>query len=322
MKSRNLFIGILILFIGVVALLSTLGVFSFHWGIVWRLWPIMFIILGISLLPLNEYIRSGLLLLALALGCVFYHIENKNYEGNIFKRFFKRHFTQVTWNTKDDTDDEEDAESTTADFLADQHFSEPYAAVEHASMDVDFGAGVLELKSPCAELAKVDAESNIVKYSFLTEHSDNSAAVYVTGTGRGKGLKEKTSNNIDLYLCAVPVWDFDLDMGAADATLDFTPYRVENIEINGGACKLDLKVADHGIDTKIDINTGASDINISVPASMDCQINLDSAITGKDFKGFVKIERGLWQTPDFGKGENTIIIDLDCAVSNLSVERY
>ena len=100
------------------------------------------------------------------------------------------------------------------------------------------------------------------------------------------------------------------------------PYRVEEIDINGGACKLDLKVGDHGIDTKIDVETGASDINISVPSGVDCQITLDSAITGKDFKGFEKIERGLWRTPGFGQGTNTITIDLECAVSNISVERY
>lgn len=323
MKSRNLFVGILLLFIGVVALLSTIGVINFHWSIFWRLWPFWFILLGISLLPVNEYLRSGLLVLALGLGCLFYHIENRNYEGNVFQRFFKRHFTQWTWNDDHDEDDADDqTSSNTADFLAAQHFAEPYTAVEHASIDLDFGAGVLELKSPCAELAKVEAESNIVKYSFRTEHGSNSAAVYVTGTGRSKGLKEKTSNHIDLYLCDVPVWDFNLDMGAADATLDFSPYRVEEIDINGGACKLDLKVGDHGIDTKIDVETGASDINISVPSGVDCQITLDSAITGKDFKGFEKIERGLWRTPGFGQGANTITIDLECAVSNLSVERY
>ena len=293
MKSRNLFIGILILFIGVVALLSTLGVFSFHWSIFWRLWPFMFIILGISLLPLNEYLRSALLVLALGLGCLFYHIENKNYEGNVFKRFFKRHFTQWTWNDKDDKDDEDRIEDNTdyETFYQDQHFSEPYTATDRASIDIDFGAGDLTLKAPCAEMAKVDAESNLVKYSFRTDHNDDNVAIFVSGTGSTKGIAKKTKNDLDIALCSHPVWDFSLDMGAAEADLDFSPYRVENIDINGGACSLDLKVADHGCDIHIDINTGASDIDIDIPESMDCQINLDSAITGKDFKGFEKIER-------------------------------
>lgn len=323
MKSRNLFIGILILFIGVVALLSTLGVFSFHWSIVWRLWPFMFIILGISLLPVHEYVRSGLLVLALGLGCLFYHFENKNYEGNIFKRFFKRHFTQ--WNAKSDTDDDEGDANNDTDyetFYKDQHFSEPYTAVERASIDIDFGAGDLTLKSPCAELAKVDAESSLVKYSFRTEQNTDEVKVFVTGKGHTKGIGKKVENDLNIALCDRPIWSFNLDMGAADADLDFSPYRVENIEINGGACDLDLKLADHGCDIQISISTGASDIDIEVPESMDCQINLDSAITGKDFKGFEKIERGLWQTPGFGQGTNTVYIDLNCAVSDLSVERY
>ena len=53
MKSRNLFLGILILFIGVVALLASLDVIGFSWIIAWRLWPMLFIIAGIAILPRN-----------------------------------------------------------------------------------------------------------------------------------------------------------------------------------------------------------------------------------------------------------------------------
>lgn len=80
MKSRNLFLGILILFAGVVALLSVLGVFEFHWSTLWTLWPMVLIILGIAILPLNEYLKAAILLVALAIGCLFYHMEDTPYE--------------------------------------------------------------------------------------------------------------------------------------------------------------------------------------------------------------------------------------------------
>ena len=92
--------------------------------------------------------------------------------------------------------------------------------------------------------------------------------------------------------------------------------------INGGACDLDLKLGDQGRNTHVEISTGASDIDIKVPSSVDCQINLKSAITGKDFEGFVKTERGCWQTPNYGQGTNQIVIDMNSAVSDISVERY
>lgn len=321
MKSRNLFVGILILFAGVVALLSTLHVFDFHWSIAWTLWPMILIICGIAMLPLNEYLKSAILVVALGVSCLLYHVENRGYEGNPVTRFINRHVSNWDWD--DDSDDEDyTSNKTDTDIDEEQHFSEPYHEVAKASIDLDFGAGDLTMKAPCAELAKVDIESNFVKYSFRSERGDDNTAIYLTGKGHSKKIGKDNTNDLDLALCAQPVWDFNLDMGAANAELDFTPYKMGNIEINGGACDLDLKLGDNGCDTKVTINTGASDIDIKVPSTVDCQVNLESAIIGKDFIGFEKIERGVWRTPGFGQSEHQIIIDLSCAVSDLSVVRY
>ena len=316
MKSKNLITGILIIFVGVVALLAALNVFDFHWSIIFRLWPLMLIIFGITLLPLNDYFKGGLVLAALGLGCLLYHVEAQRYNGNAITRFYNN---VKSWSFNSD-DDEEEADIE--EYAVDQHFSEPYSDIEHASIEIEFGAGDLRLTAPCAELAKVDAKSNFVKYSFRTEKSDESTAIFVTGKGHSKNVGKKNENDIDIALCTLPVWDFSLDMGAADAELDFTPYKVSSIEIDGGACDLDLKLGDSGCDTYLKINTGASDIDIEVPANVDCEINIDSAITGKDFKGFEKIERGLWRSTNYGQGNYKIIIDLNCAVSDISVDRY
>lgn len=321
MKSKNLFIGILVLFTGVVALLATLHVFEFHWSTLWNLWPMILIICGISMLPMNDRLKSILLVVALGLGCMLYYFENQKYEGNFIRRFFNRHVT--TWN-RDDDDEEQEVETydDTDRIDVEQHFSEPFQEVAKASIDIDFGAGDLQLAAPCAELVRADIQSTFVKYSFRTERGEDNTAVFLSGKGHTKRIGKNHENDLKLALCSQPVWSFTLDMGAADADLDFSPYQMEEIEINGGACDLDVKLGKQDRDVKLVINTGASDIDIEVPASMDCQISLDSAITGKDFKGFVKKSRGLWQTPDFGQSQHQILIELNCAVSDLSVERY
>ncbi|MBO7082732.1 MAG: hypothetical protein J6W30_02675 [Bacteroidales bacterium] len=317
MKSKNLIIGLLVLFFGVVTLLSTLNVFDFHWSIVWRLWPMILVIFGITLLPLNDYIKGALVLAALGVGCLLYNVEAKHYQGNAITRFYNN---IKSWDIYGDEDEKEDDDDGI--YAVDQHFSEPFTDIEHASIDIDFGAGDLTLKDPCAELAKVDAQSNFVKYSFRTETGDDKTSIFVSGRGHTKRVGKRNENDLEIALCALPVWDFSLDMGAADADLDFSPYKVASIDIDGGACDLDLKLGDSGCDTKVEISTGASDIDIKVPTGVDCEINLESAITEKDFTGFEKISRGLWRTPNFGQGSHKIVIDMNCAVSNISVVRY
>lgn len=325
MKSRNLFIGILVLFTGIVALLSSLGVIEFHWSILWKLWPMFLIVIGIALLPLNDYIKAGILLAALGVGCLLYHAESKRYEGNAVTRFFNRHFTQWNWDDDDDKDDDDATQAATDyGFQRDQHFSEPFREVERASMDIEFGAGELTLAPPCAELTKIDINSTFVQYSFRSEGDNSDASFHLTGKGTTKHIHKTkdNTNEIEIALCAHPVWNVSIDMGAADAELDFSPYQVSELEINGGACDLDLKLGDSGFDTKVEINTGASDIDISVPSGLDCEVRIESAITGKDFKGFEKVERGLWRTPGFGQGSHQMVIEINCAVSDVSIEQY
>lgn len=320
MKSRNLFLGVIILFSGIIALLSVLNVFEFHWSILWRLWPVFLIIIGISLLPFKEYVKTLMLLVALGLGCWLYQAEAENYEGNAITRFFNRTFSSWTW-SNDDDEDEEDADEQEA-YATDQHFSEPYAEVERASIDIDFGAGDLEIKNPCAELVTVDAVSNFVKYSFRTEPKEGETAIFLNGKGHSNGSIKSATNDLKVALCTHPVWNFSLDMGAADADLDLSPYKVEKVVINGGACDLDLKLGNYGGNTVVDINTGASDIDIQVPTDAYCQINIKSAISGKDFTGFEKMANGQWQTPNYEQASTRIVINMSCAVSDVSVTRY
>lgn len=314
MKSRNLFLGLLVIIIGVVALLSALDVITFHWCLLWRLWPLGFVFLGVALLPTDKNLKAGLLLLTFAIGCALYFVENKHYEERSCCRFWN---SLTVWNNDDDDEDNAD------DYLeADQHFSAPYSELESASLDVEVGACEIEIGQPCAELATADIRSNFVKYSFRTELGDRDASLFLSGKGHTKNLKGKNENEVNIALNQQPLWNFKLDMGAADADLDFTPYRVSQIEINGGACDIDLKLGDSGCDTQVDISTGVSDIDIKVPQGVDCEIQVESAITDKDFTGFEKIEKGLWRTPDFGKSASRITLHLSCAVSDITVKRY
>ena len=75
MKSKNLFLGILLLFIGVISLLASLDVIDFSWRIAWKLWPMLFIFVGIAILPIKEWLRALLLLATLALGMLLYQHE-------------------------------------------------------------------------------------------------------------------------------------------------------------------------------------------------------------------------------------------------------
>lgn len=96
MKSRNLFLGIFILFIGVVALLSTLDVIDFSWRIACRLWPMIFIFMGIVILPVKDLVKALLLLVALFIGVLMYHYEVSKDDSHWFFSQAKNTPTEIS----------------------------------------------------------------------------------------------------------------------------------------------------------------------------------------------------------------------------------
>ncbi len=64
--------GIFLLFLGIVLLLQTFQVLPWNlWGVLWRFWPVLIIILGINILlrRYNPWLVSALALILLA-GCL------------------------------------------------------------------------------------------------------------------------------------------------------------------------------------------------------------------------------------------------------------
>ena len=74
MKSRNWFMGVLFIAIGVVALLATLGVIDFSWRMAWKLWPMLLVIIGIVMLPVKDWLKTVLVVAALAVSVMLYQI--------------------------------------------------------------------------------------------------------------------------------------------------------------------------------------------------------------------------------------------------------
>lgn len=74
MKSRNLLLGIIILFVGVVAFLVSIDVVDFSWRIAAKLWPLLFVLVGVMVLPIKDRVKALLLLATLFLGVLLYQI--------------------------------------------------------------------------------------------------------------------------------------------------------------------------------------------------------------------------------------------------------
>jgi len=73
MKFRNIFWGIILILVGVLFTLENLNIIDFDWYNLWRLWPVVLVLWGVSILPVKNMIKVVLVILVL-LGSIFYKI--------------------------------------------------------------------------------------------------------------------------------------------------------------------------------------------------------------------------------------------------------
>lgn len=90
MKSRNLFLGIVFVAVGVLALLSSLDIIDFSWRIACKLWPLLLVFIGIVVLPVKDRLKAVLLLVALAVGVLLYSYEVNQRNDHWYYRIFSQ----------------------------------------------------------------------------------------------------------------------------------------------------------------------------------------------------------------------------------------
>lgn len=311
MKGNNLFIGFLILLIGVFFLLFKLDVIDVDWIAFLKLWPLFLIIIGVGFLPIKGIFKVLLLVLIIVCGYFVYEHQPKNQE--ITFEYFEN----------DEYEYDEQDSTFNADEEFTQNFNEIYSpGIERATLSIDCAAGKFLLNGTTENLIEANYIGRGISYTFKTEEEAAHSKVTIEPKKARKIIKNESPNTFNIALNQTPIWDFDIEAGAAEIKFDFTPLEVSKIDIDGGASSIEFKIGEQKTTTNIDVEAGAASIKIIIPKSAGCQIKSSIVLGGKDFEGFKKIENGLFRTENFQKSEQIINIDIDAAISKVSIERY
>lgn len=307
MKPKHVFWGLFLVLLGTLILLSNFSVINIHLGAIWKLWPVVIILWGVSYIFNNNYVKilfAGVSAVILALvifsaGQSFLNIFNKDIDVEFSN--------DENYNYADTT-----------------KFTESFSSkIKYADLKVDGGAGVFKLVEPTEDLVSVAALGDKSNYSLTRNDSDNNASVELRmKKAKIRLYKKSMKNKVELSLNPNPIWNMNIDLGAADIDFDLSPYKISTAKLDIGAASLEVKLGDKYPETIMDIDFGASSVKIWIPDSSGCEIRSDVALSSKHFENFNKIDRKLYRTENFESAKNKIYLRLDGAVSSVDVVRY
>lgn len=311
MRSRDIFWGVILLGIGVIFLFRNLEWISFDWIVLRSLWPVLLIILGISLLPLKGYIRLLLSFIVIIVSLVYLSLNPVEEEG--FFKFPKK----FHWKWEESNEESENYKEWSDTTLQEAIGTE----VERAILDIDAIAGNYSTETTQDDLFKIEVQEDKLKFRMKTERAGNSVIIRVKPVERSFSRSIENASST-IYLPLHPVWDINMDAGAAKVDFDLSEIKLDRMEIDGGAADIRVKVGELYPETQIRINAGAASVKIEVPEKSGCEIKTSTILVSKDFEGFRDLGEGLYRTPNYSTARNKISVKIDAAVSNLRVVRY
>jgi len=310
MKFRNIFWGVILIVVGVLFILQNLGLVYFQWSALWRLWPVILVLWGVSIIPVKDWIKILLVVFVLGASISFMFNKTVHWDKSSSNNWIEQEFS-------DDYEEDNGRQYST------QTFNIPYEdSAINAKLNLEAAAGSFKINENSDNLISFRRRGNSSEYSYILKTTDSLSEIDIEMENASVNIGDNHKNTVSLALNDYPVWDIYLEAGAAAVDFDLADYKIKNLDIEGGAASIKIKLGDEYEETHLGIEAGASSIIIKIPEESGCKLNLESVLSGKNIKGFEKIERGKYRTKDFEEATNKIYIDAEAAVSSFTIIRY
>ena len=284
--------GILLVLLGVLLLLQTTGVVS--WGL-WlelaRFWPVFLITGGVSILLGRKFpVLTSLVVILLLVGAVgaaaFFFVAD------------------------------------TESFV--REFSEPLDGAEFLELEVEFGAGELQISD-------LPASSTDLLQARLSGFGSDTA-VAAEGTRSGNRVEVKLENvqnsffNIDINrkLDVKIARDVEIDLliqsGVGDISVDLERLRVTNLDLEAGAVSAELVTPATAGFTDATIEIGAASLEVTVPEDVAARIKVDAGVSSVDIDDRFPKVNGVHESPDYDTAAHRLALDIEGGAASIEVE--
>lgn len=311
MKSGQIFWGAFFVFMGILILLTRMEVIDLTWYRLWKWWPAVLILIGISIVIKNSIAKpvinafSGVLT-ALVIFATFNSIFG--YVDNEWDCHYER-----DWNRKSSRYNFNHGSDYSVDFPSE---------IEKAKLEFYTGAGNFNISGVTSNLIDVDARGKYAEYYYNMTHTNNKARIKIDWENDHLELNDKNNDHhLDIMLNDRPEWEFFIGIGAAECNFDLSDFEVSYIELKTGAASVDLYLGNKSERTDIDINMGAAAVNIKIPRDTGCKVTSNTFLFGKTLSGFYE-KGGVHYTDNFDDAENIVDIHVSGALGSIDIVRY
>lgn len=263
MKKSSIIWGILFILLGVAILLRSFGVIFFSWSSLWRMWPFVFVFIGIGILPVKSGWKAALNIIALV--CMFGLMLwlSKGHPRDGWSRFWD----ELSWHI--DKEIREESRETLQD--SDQTIYYTFAdTTQRITLDAQFIPGVYKITGKSkANTVKFFLQEQEYSSSFRTE--DNLGFIKLHPKIKQKSEFSGGTINLD----EKKSYNLLLSSDEANVNLDLARIKTDTLRIAAGASSLwNVTFSDKNAESWVFLNTNTEgeEISLSIPEMVGYQI--------------------------------------------------
>ncbi|MBI3956896.1 MAG: hypothetical protein HY340_02800 [Candidatus Kerfeldbacteria bacterium] len=291
----RIIIGLIIVLIGLSMLANTMGWAWFQNVEWWRLWPVLIILVGLSLLTGSR--GTGRLI-----GILF---------TVLLVLFLIAFFTGWFGSWRGETN------TVSGNFAVPR---DPAAT----------GIG-LQLSTGVSKVTVAGGASDVIRGNYTSPFGDYASSSKLSGTTQEVTVSQNVQGQrwflfgsgksmLDLGVTNELPVALNLDGGAATFDLDLRTVRLTSANLDVGASTINLKLGATVAKSTVNIDAGASTITITLPESVGAKIDLDAGVTSKTLPRFSETRDDVFETENYATAETTIDFDLNLGASTLRIE--
>lgn len=310
MKTSTIFWGIFLITLGVMLLISSLNSFSLELEFVFKLWPLLFIFWGVTLLKISDSIKKIIVMvISILLALFIVALVNTSVSGI-------KNISDWDWGLNVKTD------KAKRDFNENDLLSIPMDSNEiERNLSIDIGAGSFSIEGGSEYLIEVFSKSSSSQFNLESDSLNQNISFSFTEGNINFDGSDRKLNKAMLKINENPVWNFDIKLGAAKMSADLSKLRTKKINIETGAASTKIKLGELADTCDLVINAGASSVKLEIPRNAGTMVQTDIALSSRKFEE-LNFDGNYYKSDNYDKAQKKLFIKIKGGVSSFKITRY
>ncbi len=291
-----IFWGLLLVVSGGLLLLGNLGIVEISWSELWRLWPLLIVAAGFSVLATAHWLWKVVSIV-----------------------FIVGALLAVLWVGTGQYNSGTDTQSP----LSQRASVDVDNGVTKADVTIRAGASKLTIRSDdMSRVVQARLESDSMRLAEDSSRRGTTQNIVLSGRTQNSVWFGPQQNIWDVTVTERLPMKLAIDSGASSVDADLSETQLTDLLIQAGASSSVVTLGQKQSNIHVDVSSGASSMTLRIPKDSGVAMNFKGGLSSRELDDLEEVSEGKYRSDNYETAANRISINADAGLASFKIERY